>query len=63
MQCPKCDSLEYKKDGKTKSGTQRHKCKSCGIKWTGNPVGRPSLKPETLSLEKTVIRTYPKRSA
>lgn len=33
--CPKCKSTAMVKDGKTKIGTQRYKCKLCGTRSSG----------------------------
>lgn len=31
MNCPKCKSDQYTKDGKTQAGKQRYKCKKCNF--------------------------------
>jgi transposase-like protein len=33
MDCPKCESLDYRKDGFV-GGRQRHLCKKCGHRYT-----------------------------
>ena len=38
MKCPKCQSeKEQNKDGLTKAGSQRHRCKTCGTRYTPEP--------------------------
>lgn len=34
MNCPKCNSLFTKKDGKDRTGTQRYKCTECGKRYS-----------------------------
>lgn len=38
--CPKCGS-PGRRNGKTKAGTQRYRCPTCGNIPVGNTVGRP----------------------
>ena len=41
MNCPRCESNNYKKSGKTKLGYQRYQCKDCKKCWnSGNLKGR-----------------------
>jgi predicted RNA-binding Zn-ribbon protein involved in translation (DUF1610 family) len=41
--CPHCTSENTKKDGKTKAGTQRYRCKACGKTFTEKKRGRPTI--------------------
>ena len=43
MNCPHCQSNNFKKSGKTTLGYQRYICKTCGKTWSNSPhAGRPT---------------------
>ena len=55
MRCPKCtDELHQNKDGFTKAGSQRYRCRKCGARYTPAPKHHGYL-PETRTL---AIRMY-----
>ncbi len=38
MNCPKCSAQTFQiKDGRTRAGSQRFRCKQCGCRYTPNP--------------------------
>jgi transposase-like protein len=38
MECPKCgETKRQNKDGRTKAGSQRYRCKLCGFRYTPEP--------------------------
>ena len=53
MQCPKCNSKEYTKDGIVKR-KQRYKCKVCNFRYTVNQ--KSTAKP--LSLKRFALQLY-----
>jgi len=41
MIAPKCSHANYKKSGKTAAGTQRYKCKDCGVRFSDDTPDKP----------------------
>lgn len=49
--CVQCQSLNTRKNGKTKLGYQRYRCNKCGKGWSDNPKGkgRPTVNTVAMS--------------
>ena len=41
MNCPKCNSSQFVKNGHTHYGKQRFRCQACGRQFVINPSGQP----------------------
>jgi len=41
MNCPKCDSSKFVKNGHTHYGKQRFRCQKCGRQFVHNPSRQP----------------------
>jgi transposase-like protein len=49
--CPHCQGAQIKKNGLSKLGYQRYRCKICNKHWSDNPkgIGRPPINPEPMT--------------
>ena len=41
MSCPKCNSIQIVKNGRTHYGKQRYRCQACGRQFVENPTRQP----------------------